>query len=256
MVYKAVVSDWNGSAFRYPTDEELNKFIGYRILEHSRCKCASCREEPKIGKWWTRTKLFVAKKLTEKNLEAYKRGEKQLKDVYAAFNIALKGQKRTYIESLVNDFADENKGRVEGRILRPVRNAHNSGKKTAILSGSYDYAITRILGVAGYADVFDRIIANSLWTDGGKVTGLSLGIYGEKEKIMERQFFDKMRFDENGTLYIGNSEDDEPVAAILPPGNFIVPFLAADDFKQKMASKYKAFVPPDEVELDNYLKTR
>ena len=121
---------------------------------------------------------------------------------------------------------------------------------------SYDYSIRKILEEAGYLDIFEDIVANTMETEGDKAIGLTLGIYGRKAEVLRTEFFDKRGFGENDTLYLGDSRDDEPVAEILATGNFIVPFLAPDQFKQEMASKHKAFVPESEEDLLKYLQKK
>jgi hypothetical protein len=41
---------------------------------------------------------------------------------------------------------------------------------------------------------------------------------------------------------------------MLPRGHFIVPFLAPDDFREKMATKYGAFAPVTPNDLAAYLR--
>lgn len=105
-------------------------------------------------------------------------------------------------------------------------------------------------------EVFDKIVANELETENGKAVGFTLNIYGEKAEVMEREFFEEEGLREDTTLYVGDSEDDEPIADILVPGNFIVSFFASDDFKERMSSKHKAFVPKSEEDLRKYIDSR
>ncbi len=194
----------------------------------------------------------------EKRLKQYHDGKRHLWEVYEPFNEKiLKGRSVTFINSVIDGFARENADKVDGRIIRPIKNAHsNHGKLTGILSVSYDYVIKRVLEESGFPDVFDWIVSNTLETDGDKAIGLTLDIYGKKADVLKTEFFNKRALRENTTLYIGDSEDDEPIADLLDSGNFIVPFFATDEFKQELASKYEAFVPEDESDLDKYFKKR
>jgi phosphoglycolate phosphatase-like HAD superfamily hydrolase len=251
MPYKAIVSDWNGT-LTSTSEEALNKRIGYTAFGDTKREVYHGHVEklPALGK------LIVAKILTERNLRDYKRGKRHLRDVYKAFNFGLRGQSAEYINRIVDEFASQTSGLVDERILRPIKDVHLQGKFTGILSVAYERIIKRSLEEAGYPDVFDDIVANTLQTDGDKVIGLTLEIYERKPEVLRTEFFEKGGLRENDTLYLGDSEDDEPIAEILIPGNFIVPFLATDEFKQRVSSKHKAFVPENEEDLLKYLKSR
>ncbi|UCD06871.1 MAG: haloacid dehalogenase-like hydrolase [Candidatus Aenigmatarchaeota archaeon] len=253
----AIFSDWNGTLFEYPTAEPENRKIAYSIRNDA--KNAVLR-----GKFWRVAdfaKLLKTKKEVEKRLKQYHDGNIHLWKVYEPFNEKiLKGRPVTFINSVIDEFARENADKVDGRIIRPIKNAHSDGKKTGILSVSYDYVISRTLEEAGFPDAFDVIVSNILKTDGDKAIGLTFDIYGRKKEVFEKEFFRNKMLGEGLTkdnvLYLGDSEDDEPIADLLAPGNFIVPFFATDEFKQELASKYEAFVPEDESDLDNYFKKR
>lgn len=142
--------------------------------------------------------------------------------------------------------------------MRPLRQARALGKDTGILSVSYNYCIRKILEEAGFTDIFDddNIVANRLLTDGDRAVGLTLDIYGKKAETLTDRFFRERGLRESDILYLGDSEDDEPVAELLPNGSFIVPFFAQSGFRKVMASKHKAFVPENEADLQRYLETK
>ena len=200
--------------------------------------------------------LLVAKLLTERKLDAYKRGEAHLREVYEPFNFALSGQDVNYITDIVDQFAKDTAYQTDARMLRPLREMHGAGKFTGILSVAYERVIQKTLEAAGHADLFDRIVANTLQEKDGKIIDLTLGVYERKPEVLRAEFFKRLGFREHDTLYLGDTADDQPVADMLPQGNFIVPFLATDDFKQRMADEKKAFVPESEEDLLRYLQLR
>jgi hypothetical protein len=168
----------------------------------------------------------------------------------------LYGRKTSFIKNVINEYAKKYKKRIDERVLRPIKDSHSEGKYTTILSCSYEYGISAVLRESGYFDAFDRIIANKLKENDGYVIGFENEVYGRKQKIMKEEFVEKMGFDEKDIIYLGDSYIDEPIAEILPNGNFVVPFLADENYKEKMSLKYKAFVPKDENDLIKYLKSK
>ena len=72
--------------------------------------------------------------------------------------------------------------------------------------------------------------------------------------LMESEFFGKRGLRPETTVYLGDTKDDEPIADMLPAGNFIVPFFATDGFRENMSRKYKAFVPENQGDLVFYLE--
>ena len=253
MSYEAIVSDWNGTLYEYPTDEMQNKRLAYAILDDA-------KRELFKGKFWkTIDVLRLAKTKVElrKRLRQYYDGKRHLWEVYEPFNEkVLKGKLVEFVRSVIDSYAKENADRVDGKMVRPIQAVHQSGKYTGILSVSFDYSIKRILEEAGYRGVFNDIVSNTLLSDKGKAIGLTLGIYQKKPEVLHREFFSKRGLREDNTLYMGDSDDDAPIAEILIPGNFIIPFFASDEFKQRMASRHKSFVPESEEDLLRYLKVR
>ena len=256
MSYKAIISDWNGTLFEPPTDEALNKKIAYAVLDDT--KKALTR-----GKLWRVTdiyKLLKTKSELKRLIQQYEKGEVTLKELYKPFNEnVLRGRDVALIEDAVIKYATESALMVDKRIVRPIKKVHyENGKGTGILSVSYDYSISRILQHAGFKYIFGgiNIVAHTLKKDGDKAIGLTNDIYDRKAEVMEDEFFRNRGFREHDTFYLGDSEDDEPVADLLDEGNFIVPFFASDDFRERMASKHKAFVPENEGDLLKYLAAK
>ncbi len=262
MEYKLIISDWNGT-LTSSSEADANKAIGYTML-------ADTKHDLKRGKIWrtgTLLKLVAAKKATEIALAAYEAGGGSLADVYAAFNVALKGEDPDYINGIVDRFARETVNKIDHRVLRPIAIMRNGGGyESAIVSVANRRVIEKTLRAAGGQHVaFGYIVANSMITNNGKVERLTLDIYGEKPEVIDRFFFAgplnisgkrlESRFRPDNTFYLGDDpKDDGPVADLLPRGHFIVPFLASDAVKQLFAERHNAFVPKDEHDMEKYLR--
>lgn len=245
--------DWNGTAFKYCTDEIQNKLIAYAVLDDAK----AALKRGNVLRAWDVVKLGLTKSKLKKRLQQYKDGERHLWEVYEPFNEGvLKGIPVDFLKAIINKYARYERNEVDDRVMRPMQTVHRDGKGTGILSVSFDYSIRKILEESGYADVIDDIVANTLETDGNNVVGLTLDIYGKKPEVMRREFFENRGLREDDTLYLGDSEDDEPIAEMIDRGSFIVPFFALDEFKQMMASKHKAFVPKSEEDLLKYLQSK
>lgn len=247
MVY--VVSDWNGTIFEYKKDDVQNKALAMAALKtdlvHLRLGSAS--------------RLLSTRKRLKKMLEEHYAGNRPLKDLYDTFNAeVLRGRSVDFVHSAINRYAEESASKVDKRVLVPIIDTTASDSR-GILSVSYGYSITQILALAGYSPWYfeKNLVSNSLeLDDDGKVLGLTLDIYGRKPEVLKDEFFDKREFKDKETVYLGDDRDDEGVAVMLPKGNFIVPFFASDEFRQKMASRHGAFVPKDQADLQKYLESR
>jgi len=251
--YKAIISDWNGTLIDSPSDEPLHSKIAYAIANDLKSQLFK-------GEFWKIIdiiKLGRTKNKLNRGLREFHNGKKNLQDIYNIFNEGvLKDKSVEYITDIIDEYAKEFVKKLDDRVLRPIQAVHKEGVLTGILSASFDYSIEKVLEEAGYSQIFDDIVSNDLLVNDGKVLGITLDIYEKKVQFLQSEFFEKRGLRENNTLYLGDTKDDEPIAELLVPGNFIVPFLAPDEFKEKMASKYKAFAPETEQDLLRYLQIR
>ncbi len=252
MIYKAIVSDWNGTLFEDHTDKALNGKIIVSILFH-------VTGEILKGKWEKTKELKNTLKAVHKlyrTVKQYYKGERDLLDIYRIFDTDIvRGKPAPVIKSAMDKFAKEYAKRLDKRILEPLNEIKSDGKYISILSASWKYGIEKTLENSGYSELFDEIVANDMKICKGIISGFRIDIiYQKKYKTLEREFLKKRGFKEREILVLDDSE--ETFGEILPPGNFIVPFFAPEDFKEKMASKYRAFVPESETDLRKYLKSR
>jgi phosphoserine phosphatase len=181
----------------------------------------------------------------------YKAGLLELQPVFNTFNPAIRGKSAGRIREIVDDFAGNNADKVDGRMVRPIAEAHKTGKYTAILSNSYDYSIRKILEKSKYDGVFDEIVANKLLEKDQIAIRFSFDTIGRKQEILESEFLDKKRLRSQDLFYVGDSKETA-IADMLPRGNYIIPLCCPGDFKQKMAKK-GAFIPENEHDLAQYL---
>ncbi len=250
MSCKIIISDWHGTIFKIKTDEKQNKYIGLAILN----KLRKDLFRGNISKIYDLFKLFKIKKDLQKKTKQYEQGQLHIWDVYKIFNKeVINGQPIELIENTILYYAKSASNKVDKRILDCIEKYHNKGIVTAILSCGYDKSINAILEYSGYNNLFDRIIANTITSKDDKAEEFTLNVYEEKDKIIRQEFLDKYKPEE--IIYIGDTDDDELAAKILPKGNYIVSFMAEYEYKQRMKEQYSAFVPKTEEDLEMYLES-
>ncbi len=135
--------------------------------------------------------------------------------------------------------------------MRPIAEIHRDGTTTGILSAGYKYGIQMILKSAGYLDCFDFCEANLLDETEGRAIGFTLNIYKNKAERLSKLLKAK-KLDIQRTAYLGDSLDDTGCFELV--GHPIVSFLTPEGLKEKLAQKYEAFIPRDEIELASYLQ--
>jgi phosphoserine phosphatase len=248
MVIKYAIFDWNGTLFEPPTDEELNKAIAYARLDDA----VSGIKHGKLWRAWDVGKLLVAKKQLRKRLAEYKAGERQLAEVYEPFNrLVVNGMPTGLFWDAVRDYAKENRSMMDKRMMIPIEEARL--EKVGILSVSQEYAIRCIIHDLYSISPFNDIVANTAIEDGDVMRGVTLDIYGKKGEVFEDEFLRKRGFVAESAVYAGDTEDDLPVAKMLPRGHFVVPFYASNAFREKAARVYGAFVPEDQADWADFL---
>jgi phosphoglycolate phosphatase-like HAD superfamily hydrolase len=258
MPYRFIISDWNGTILRYPTDENQNKKIAYALLDNAKLKI----KKGNLFALWNLGQLLLAEIELKKCFEKYQKGDLPLHEVYEPFNRhVLRGQDYKFVGNIINQFADEcvRKDDVDKRILDSISLAHKHGSKTGILSTSNNVAIYRTLIRLGSENLFDVIESISLikhQINGElKLLGFTFDINNRKPEYLETRFLRRYNLKEKDVIYFGDSVDDIGIADMLPAGNFIVPFFATDEFREYAAKKFGAFTPDTKEDLDCYLRT-
>ena len=246
MAYDTIISDWNGTITKDNDEKAILETIAKDLFKASipfhlgrAARLLTVREELETLYW---------------------QGSRDAKFDYATemFKVynshVIYGLPISFIHRSVNRYAarKETQCKLDRRILRPIRSFHERGKTTGILSSGYGYGIDRILSTVGFRRCFDFRIANSIKQEDGRATEFLLKIYKNKHQLLVESLSHR-NLDENRTVYIGNSEDDEGCFDVV--GHPIVAFFAADELKERWASQYNAFIPENERDLVNYLSS-
>ena len=251
MALKLVVSDWNGTLFQHVDDGELQRELAYTAFRGDFVSAFR-------GRIWRVTRIFSAlrtRSALRAAVDRWHKGEAPFSDVQELFGRSvLRGRPEHFVTSVVDRFAESNAMLVDRRMLEPIRQMRSEGKATAILSAAYDYGIMRSLEEAGHAETFETIVANKLLVEDGMAVRFTTDFIEHKADGFKDEFLERRGYRPDTVVYSGDTHNDEPIAGLLPAGNFIVPFLAADAFKQHMAQSYGAFVPSTGDELLDYLK--
>lgn len=259
MTYQLIVSDWNGTILKHPTDEILYKEIAYALLDDAKFKIITGN----LFALRDILQLHLAKREIAKQLKAYSSGKQSLQNVYKSFSRrVLRGKDYEFVSNVIDQYVSEcvENNNVDTRILRTIHLARKCGIKAGILSVSIRHVICRALIQLNLGDLFETIVSNYFVTriidDELKILGCSFDIYNRKPEYLENRFLKPYQLRDKDVIYFGDSEDDLGIAEMLPKGNFIVPFFATDTFRQYAAAKFGAFVPDTEKDLIQHILAR
>jgi phosphoserine phosphatase len=245
MACEALISDWNGTLIEYRTEMPALERVGIDAFR------ASMPFHP----------LRVLRILKARaQLQALRRQERSetdfdfIKEMFGVFNqMVVSGLPTSVVHDSFERYANsaETQSRLDLRLLRLIKEFHEAGKTTGILSAGYRYGIERVLTVAGYRYCFDFCEADEFRTENGRVIEFGLNIYRNKPRLLLGHLAER-HLDARRVAYIGDSEDDEGCFEMV--GYPVVALLAPDDFKAKCTRKYRAFVPNSDTELADYLQ--
>ena len=245
MTCSAIISDWNGTLYRSADEEAFLRAIGMELAK----KCVPHHPVRLI-------RFINAKKKLEdlilKNIESDCDHVMEIYDIYN--NEVIKGTPVPLIHRLVEKYSrlPRVQNKIMHEMLRPIDGMHRQGVITGILSAGYKYGIQMTLKTASYSRCFDFCEANSLKENDGTAIGFTLDIYKNKtEKLVD--LLDRENIEAKQLVYIGDSADDTGCFEIA--GFPVVSFLTPDNLKEKFAKKYDAFIPENEKDLENYLKS-
>jgi phosphoserine phosphatase len=244
MACEALISDWNGTLIEYRTEMPALECVGVDAFR------ASIPFHP------LRVLRILKARAQLRALRRQGRPETDfdfIKEMFGVFNqMVVSGLPTSVVHDSFERYANkaETQSRLDLRLLRLVKEFHEAGKTTGILSAGYRYGIERVLTVAGYRHCFDFCEADEFGTENGRVIEFGLNIYGNKPKLLLKLLAER-HLEASRVAYIGDSEDDEGCFEIV--GHPLVAFLAPSEFKEKCARKYGAFVPDSESSLRNYL---
>lgn len=270
MKCKAIGCDWNGTLFYDATDKEIHKEIIMGLLKESlkRVVKGNIRsvstisnllyKSGKIIKGYANYQRIRARKEEDIRKKIYEM-KNAANRIYEIFNESvlegrsIDGLSSEFLNKAFERYAKKNRNKLDIRIARPIRAVHQGKVYTFIISGSYQYAIKRVLDYSKFSDAFDEIIGTRIKEYCGIVVGIDESPRKEKTQLFINEFLKKRGYREQEIIYFGDCEFDLEIGEILPPGNFIVSFFSEDDFKEFASTHYKAFVPESEEDLLKYL---
>jgi phosphoserine phosphatase len=245
MACEALISDWNGTLIEYRTEMPALERVGIDAFR------ASMPFHP------LRVLRILKARAQLQALRRQGRSETDfdfIKEMFGVFNqMVVSGLPTSVVHDSFERYANsaETQSRLDLRLLRLIKEFHEAGKTTGILSAGYRYGIERVLTVAGYRYCFDFCEADEFRTEDGRVIEFGLNIYRNKPTLLRRLLTER-HLKAAQVAYIGDSEDDEGCFEII--GHPIVAFLAPTEFKEECSRKYGAFVPDTEENLADYLQ--
>jgi phosphoglycolate phosphatase-like HAD superfamily hydrolase len=245
MACDAIICDWNGTIIEYRDEKPVLKSIAAGLFQ------AAVPFQPVRIVRILKAQRELERLYRERRREA---GFDFVREMFRIFNGRIVGGVPvSLIHRSVDSYAAESQtqAKLDQRVLRPIREAHQAGKVTGIFSAGYRYGIERILAVAGYRECFDFYEADDFREQNGKAIEFALSIYRNKPRLLLKLLRDR-NLDASRVAYLGDSEDDEGCFEIVKYP--IVPFLAPEELKKRYAKQYQAFVPAGEEDLSHYLR--
>ena len=251
MAAKLIVLDWNGTLFRTLDDRVLVRHLAKAVLG------AAARQvlRGRLGALVVFGGFALGRVAYERAKKRYDRGEIGLAELVEPFNRSLRGAPLSLIERATDVYGAQHASLLDERMLQPLSEAHARGSRLVIYSAAYDRGIRAVLHAAGLGGTFEELVCNTLEQEDGRALGLTARYRDDKAGDFKAEFVDRRGWSPSGIVYAGDNAADELIAELLPPGRFIVPFLAPDAFKEHMSAGYGAFVPESTDELSAYLRT-
>ncbi len=243
MACEVMISDWNGTLIEYRNEMPVLESVAMDAFK------ASIPYHPLRC-------LSVLKARAQ--LQALRRQERPddfdlVREMFRVFNqMVIAGLPLAVVTDSFEKYASspDTQSRLDQRLLRSIKEFHDAGKTTGILSAGYRYGIEKILTVAGHRQCFDFCEADEFRHENGRIVEFGLNIYRNKPKLLLRILADR-HLDSGQVAYIGDSEDDEGCLEMV--GYPIVAFLAPEEFKNRCSGMYGACVPDSEGSLRDYL---
>lgn len=246
MPIEMIICDWNGTLIEYRDEKPVLENTARDVFK------ASFPFHP-----FKMMRILRARRELERLYQRAQRGNELdfIKEMFKVYNERI--VKDTPVSTILRSIekyasSPQTQAKLDHRVLRPVNERHQAGKTTGIFSAGYGHGIERILVAADYNKDFDFIEADVLRQNGGKAIGFGLDIYKKKAPLLQK-LLQERGIDAGKVAYIGDNEDEAGCFEMIKYP--IVAFMATDGLKQKFARAYKAFVPKDEKELANYLKS-
>ena len=158
MACEALISDWNGTLIEYRTEMPALERVGVDAFR------ASIPFHP------LRALRILKARAQLRAIRRQGRPETDfdfIKEMFGIFNrMVVSGLPTSVVQASFERYANnaETQSRLDLRLLRLIRESHDAGKTTGILSAGYRYGIERVLTVAGYRHCFDFCEADEFRT--------------------------------------------------------------------------------------------
>lgn len=246
MTCQAIIADWNGTLFEDADEESVFRTLAMDLAR------GFLPWHPLRVLRLLKVKRKLESLIQEENEDPH---QDRVKEIFRIYN---EGVIRGVPMSLICRSVEKHAGRpeVQGKIiwpvLKPIVEMHKSGVTTGILSAGYEYGIRMVLKSGGQSECFDFLEANPLACIDGRASEFRLDIYKNKAEAMLR-ILKNRGLEAKRVVYIGDSPDDAGCFELV--GYPVVSLLASGELKERFQREYKAFVPENEADVANYLKS-
>jgi phosphoglycolate phosphatase-like HAD superfamily hydrolase len=246
MTYQAIICDWNGTLFKDFDEEGIVRALISDIAK------SHLPWHPLRLIRLLRVKSELESLNTQKTRDL---GSDWVMEIFRTYSEKIiRSIPMALVRRSVAKYAmrPEVQEKVLRSVLRPVCECHQAGIITGILSAGYEYGIQTILRSTGFGDCFDFFEANRLMETGGRATAFNLNIYKNKAEVLLRLLKER-NLEAKQVVYMGDSLDDAGCFELV--GYPIVSYLTEEALKKRFVLEHKAFIPKDETDLTNYLKS-
>ena len=244
MPVDALICDWNGTIIEYRNERPILENVAVGVFKES------FPFHP-----FRMVRILKARRALETSYRElqHKAEADSVRELFRIYNTRIvNGTPVSIIRNSIDKYATrpDVQAALDLRILRIIKECHNAGKTTGILSAGYRYGIEKILTAAGYYKFLDFCVADNIEEDNGKAIEFRLDIFTRKADRLQ-DLLNERSLDAKRVAYLGDSDGDEGCFEIV--GHPVLALLAPEEFKVLYAKKYGAFVPKDEADLLNYL---
>ena len=161
---------------------------------------------------------------------------------------AFQGVPQAYVDEYVEAYARRSAGRVDGRLLAPLREARGRGVQVGIISSGCLSGIRRTLQQAGYE--VDFILANDFRYRDGVVDKFRLTVMQNKAKLLDLALA-HLGVAAEEVMYIGDSlQDEECFHRVAWP---VASYWTRPQECRHFESCCKAFIPRRPEDFAQYL---
>jgi phosphoserine phosphatase len=245
---KHVVLDWNGTLCDMTDDSAIMKRLAVAALRGH----LAAIKRGRVTRFANVMRFARGRVALSVARGRFSAGEASLAELYAPFNQdMLVGTPLDRVRQVSAEYGRDHAHLIDGRLLAPVLAARETGATLTIFSAANESGVRGILAAAGVA--IDDLICNRLESANGNAVAFTAGHHTDKSGDFQREILDARGWLPEETVYSGDTDVDEPIARMLPAGNFIVPFLASGPFRDRMRAEHGATTPENAGDLSSLL---